>query len=55
MKKYDVYFLTTTMAWEDIEAESEEDAIKQCTIPDYYDSSDGEPTRYVAIEREEDL
>lgn len=48
MPKYTVYFMTPYEAWEGIEAESEEDAISLCPIPDEYDIN--ESFTFLAVE-----
>ncbi|MBN2569830.1 MAG: hypothetical protein JXB42_10420 [Deltaproteobacteria bacterium] len=48
MPKYTVYFLTPHSLWEGIEAEDEDDAIRQCKTPPEFDGN--EPSEWVAIE-----
>lgn len=53
MAKYTVHFMTSFCSWEDVEAESEEDAIAQCSVPNEHDAND--PTTFVAICTDEEF
>jgi hypothetical protein len=52
MKKYTVRLMTQYMAWEDVEADSPEDAIGKCEYPFFFDCN--EPHQWVAAEQEEE-
>lgn len=56
MPKYDVYFLTVCMSWEDVEAESEDEAIGQCqgSMGVFSRINFDEPTYWHAEERDEE-
>ena len=51
MSKFIVQLMTVYMTWEGIEAESEDEAIRQCDIPPEFDCN--EPFQFFAIKQEE--
>lgn len=51
MPKYNVYFMSPMMEWEDIEADNEAQAIERCGTPDV-DPADG-PYSWIAEEQED--
>jgi hypothetical protein len=52
MKKFNVYFMTPFVTYENIEAKDEDDAIRQCSVPAEFDAN--EPSTFMAIETEND-
>ena len=53
---YNVYYMKPAMVWEDIEATSEDDAIRQAGSPPEFLSDDQEtdPHTYVAVKQGDD-
>ena len=45
MKKFTVHLCAPVLTWEGVEAETEQEAIDKCPVPQYYDGA--EPMTYL--------